>query len=77
MDSTRSIKIDPPLPCAIIKEEGVCGKPAVAGWAWEKPIEESDLIFVPGLWLMQPICKECARKMLEVVNEIDQRWHQE
>lgn len=73
MDSTRAIKIDPPLPCAIRKEDGICGKTATGGWAWKKPIEEDELLFTPGLWLMQPICKECAREMLEVVNEIDKR----
>jgi hypothetical protein len=76
-DNTRLVKLDAPLPCAIIKGEGICGKPTTGAWVWEGDPDTQHIWHIPGLWVLQPICKECAKAMLEAINEADQRRNQE
>lgn len=45
-----------PLPCSILKPNGLCGKPAYAAYAYPSSAQPS------GQWLIQPVCRECAEK---------------
>lgn len=52
-----------PLPCSIRKGDGVCGNPATVAHAWAQD-SQSMLWPTPGLWTVQPVCKECAKVAL-------------
>lgn len=57
------------LPCSIRKPtasdpDAICGKPATAAVAWlQEPAGEWP---TPGLWTLQPICRECAEAAAKV-----------
>ena len=63
----RVVKLsaDTALPCAVWRDGALCGRPALVAhatlahaerWEWKSP----------GLWLLQPVCKECAAAMTRV-----------
>lgn len=51
-----------PLPCSIRKGDGVCGNPATVAHAWLQAPQGAWP--TPGLWTVQPVCKECAKVAL-------------
>lgn len=69
-EHTNPIKIDPSLPCSIRKGDGICGKPAQAGWFWEHFQAEGDWVN-PGLYIFQPVCKDCVKDMMEMVKHYE------
>lgn len=55
------VQLRTPLPCSIRNfdnESGICGKPATVAHAW--PQDPSGDWPTPGLWTVQPVCRECA-----------------
>lgn len=61
---TQHVRLDRsyPLPCAVHAdtESGICGRDAYAAIAWQQ--KPSHPWPTPGLWTLQPICKECAER---------------
>lgn len=60
------------LPCSIRKPtpadpDAICGKPASVASAW--PQEPDGPWPTPGLWTMQPICRECAEAAAKIYEE--------
>ena len=51
---TVVLKIDPPLPCAVLDGSGTCDRPARAAYAY--PASGPRL----GVWLIMPVCDKCA-----------------
>ena len=49
-----TLKIDPPLPCAVVKNREACNRPARLAYAYRTSGPRS------GYWLIMPICAECA-----------------
>ena len=48
-----------PLPCSIMTPDGgVCGKPATGAYA--RPLPPHLPFLIPGLWELQPVCRDCA-----------------
>jgi hypothetical protein len=64
--TTTIIKLDASttLPCSIRQGDDICGKAATAAYAY--PVEASPPIVAPGMWMIQPICEECARASVAV-----------
>jgi hypothetical protein len=62
--NTEPIRLWPPLPCAIRQGDGICGKDAQGGYTWRQPETPGEL-HTPGLWLVQPVCRDCALAMLD------------
>lgn len=54
MAETVILKIDPPLPCAVLQGSGTCDRPARMVYAY--PTRGPRL----GVWLIMPICDLCA-----------------
>jgi uncharacterized membrane protein YadS len=63
---TALIKLDPTttLPCSIRQGDGICGKAATAAYAYQ--VEASPPIVQPGMWMIQPVCRDCAAKAAAV-----------
>lgn len=59
------------LPCSIRADtpSGICGKPASVASA--RPQMPTGPWPTPGLWTVQPICRECAEKAAEVYDAPD------
>lgn len=60
------------LPCSIrrptpTEPDAICGKPASVASAW--PQESAGEWPTPGLWTMQPVCRECAAAAAKVYEE--------
>ena len=51
------ISLGTPLPCAVRD----CANMATAAHAWRKLDDAT-----PGLWIVQPICKDCTLKSLQI-----------
>jgi hypothetical protein len=61
------IQLRTPLPCSIRNfdnESDICGKPATVAHCW--PHEPDGLWATPGLWTLQPVCRECAAAAAKV-----------
>jgi hypothetical protein len=61
MTNTSIVRLDPstPLPCSIqAPDGGICGRPATAAYA--RQLAPSSAWAVPGLWELQPVCRDCA-----------------
>jgi len=68
------IKIDPMLPCGATPRNPhkICGKLTSLAYAVAMP--ESSILYnvpLPGRWLIQPLCAECAKMMIREVNNED------
>jgi hypothetical protein len=48
------LKIDPPLPCAVLDGSGTCDRLARTAYAYPARGPR------PGVWLIMPICDRCA-----------------
>lgn len=67
---TRQVTFDEPVPCCIRKPTdadpyALCGKPAQHGSAWSPGwayLADS----YPGVWIVQPICRECIEAMQKI-----------
>jgi hypothetical protein len=59
-----TMRLIDPMPCAIRADDGTCGKPAYAAYADEVIV--SGRWATPGQWLLQPICEDCTKKIMEV-----------
>jgi hypothetical protein len=53
---TVILKIEPPLPCAVLDGSGTCGRPAHTAYAYPTRGPR------PGVWLIMPVCDRCAGK---------------
>jgi hypothetical protein len=51
---TLVLKIDPPLPCAVVIGSGTCER--LAHMAYAYPTRGPR----PGVWLIMPVCDKCA-----------------
>lgn len=60
---TVILKIDPPLPCAILDGTGTCDRPARMAYAYPTRGPR------PGVWLIMPVCDKCAG--LSTAPEVD------
>lgn len=74
LDSIKVIKIDPMLPCGATPENPskICGKPTSLAYAVAMP--ERSVLYsfpLPGRWLIQPLCKDCARRMMAEFDDDD------
>ncbi len=54
------ITIDPPLPCGMVKPDGLCGQPAHKGRVHQ--VAKS-----AGQWTITPICRECSLAAMSVL----------
>ena len=54
MTDTVVLKIDPPLPCAVLTGSGTCDRPARTAYAYPASGPR------PGVWLIMPVCDRCA-----------------
>lgn len=54
MTETVILKIDPPLPCAVLHGDETCDQPARMAYAFPTRGPR------PGVWLIMPVCVECA-----------------
>ena len=52
------IKIDPALPCATWHGDKMCRKPAMVAVCW----------YATGVWMMQPVCRDCTRAAAALYN---------
>lgn len=59
----QTVQLATPLPCAIIKGDDNCGKPAMLAYADEVHI--TGQFATRHQWLLQPICRDCALKAAE------------
>lgn len=61
-DGTTIIRLEPytTLPCSIRADTptGICGKPAQNAYAY--PLAETGQWATPGLWKVQPMCRDCT-----------------
>jgi hypothetical protein len=62
--NTEPIKLWPSLPCAIRRGDGICGRDAEAGYVWRQTNKRIEH-YTPGLWLVQPVCRDCAKAMMD------------
>lgn len=60
LQGNNVIMLRTPLPCSIRQGDGICGNPATVAYAWEQ--EPQGAWPTPGLWTLQPVCKDCAVK---------------
>jgi hypothetical protein len=51
---TLTLKIDPPLPCAVMDGSKTCDRPARMAYAYPTRGPR------PGVWLIMPVCDRCA-----------------
>lgn len=59
MSETQIIRLLDPLPCCIwAPDNKTCGKPAYVAYVWE--VERISSWPLRGLWVVQPVCAECA-----------------
>lgn len=54
MTETLILKIDLPLPCAVLHGDETCDQPARMAYAYPTRGPR------PGVWLIMPVCTECA-----------------
>ena len=54
MSDTLILKIDPPLPCAVMDGSKTCDRPARMAYAYPTRGPR------PGVWLIMPVCDRCA-----------------
>lgn len=59
----RTIRLLDPLPCSILTETSTCQKTAYVAYADEVNVKGQWSL--PGQWLLQPVCEECAKKAAE------------
>jgi hypothetical protein len=48
------LRIDPPLPCAVLNGSGTCDRLARTAYAYSASGPR------PGVWLIMPVCDRCA-----------------
>jgi hypothetical protein len=51
---TVILRIDPPLPCAVLHGADTCDRPAHMAYAYPTVGPR------PGVWLIMPVCDRCA-----------------
>jgi hypothetical protein len=51
---TVTLRIDPPLPCAVVANGETCNHPAHVAHAYRTSGPK------PGHWLIMPVCEECT-----------------
>ena len=56
MAETMILKIDPPLPCAVLEGSETCGRLSHMAYAYPTRGPRS------GVWLIMPVCDRCAGK---------------
>lgn len=61
---TIALRDDTPLPCALLRDGGVCGRPATVAQAW--PVTLPGLWPTLGLWAVQPVCQECLAEVVKL-----------
>ena len=59
-----ALREDTPLPCALLRDGALCGRPAHVAQAW--PSSELGNWPVPGLWTLQPVCPDCLADVMKV-----------
>lgn len=64
MTDTLILKIDPPLPCAVMNGSTTCDRLARIAFAYPTRGPR------PGVWLIMPVCDRCA-KMDTVIDADD------
>ena len=57
------VRLATPLPCSIWRgqSDSICGDDALAAYAWQYTGADYPM---PGLWVLQPVCEECARRAM-------------
>ena len=54
-----ALREDTPLPCALLRDGGKCGRPATGAYAWPVSLPGVEQV-TDGLWTIQPVCESCA-----------------
>lgn len=63
-----SIRLADALPCAILRDGGLCGRPATGAIAWRLASDAGVQMWphLAGCWTVQPVCAGCAQAMADV-----------
>lgn len=69
MTETLVLKIDPPLPCAVLDGSGTCDR--LSHMAYAYPTRGPR----PGVWLIMPVCDRCARLSTMEADDEDAAEH--
>lgn len=63
-----SIRLADALPCAILRDGGLCGRPATVAYAW--PLAAAPALDIwphlAGCWALRPVCSGCVQQMIAI-----------